>query len=194
MVNSLRILACFLLGIRSLFSITGWQASWETGTWFDIFAFPQFLFAESQPKLMLHWVPCKQGREVQAHKRMQSKAQWGDIRVQSKHWKVPAANSNTPDAWCVCFFSTNWRKDKDAIARTPEHQNVLKFFFQLCKFSWFDFYPGLSVETSDNLKVFRELGSHMAQKYFLSGRRKRTYCENNTSISFNVRVWEGKRI
>lgn len=96
---------------------------------------------------------------------------------------------------CVCFFfSTNWRKDKDAIARTPEHQNVLKIFFQLCKFSWFDFHPGLSEETSDNLKVFRELGSHMAQKYFLSGRRKRTYCENNASISFDVRVREGKWI
>lgn len=95
---------------------------------------------------------------------------------------------------CVFFFSTNWRKDKDAIARTPEHQNVLKIFFQLCKFSWFDFHPGLSEETSDNLKVFRELGSHMAQKYFLSGRRKRTYCENNASISFDVRVREGKWI
>lgn len=48
------------------------------------------------------------------------------------------------------------------------------------------------METSDNLKVFRELGSHMAQKYFLSGRRKRTYCENDTSISFDGRVREGR--
>lgn len=68
----------------------------------------------------------------------------------------------------------------------PVHRNTkmfLIFFFQFCKFSLFDFHPGLSVETSDNLKAFRELGSHMAEKYFLSGRKKRTYCENNTGIS-----------